>query len=433
VLDTAVENAVAAGMTVVIAAGNSGPKGSTISSPGVAPDAITVAASSNGHTILPAVRVTGPGSVPSSLGAIESVAGGTAAGCALNVAIGPLSCISEASLPINNKRGCKAAKIPPNVLAGDVALIERGICSFTQKINNAQAAGALSAIIYNQDISENPADGGDALIGMDVTGTSIPSVFVKRSDGLALVSWVTQNPTAQIEISEASEFANTSDVVASFSSRGPTVTGILKPDIAAPGVNIYSGAIKACSEVSDPTGFAAVSGTSQATPHVAGSAALLKQLHPDWTPEQIKSALISSATSQVFDDAAKTTQSDVLEVGGGRVDLGAASSVSVTTDPANLSFGATKLKKTVTLGLNLTVTNVATGGNFAISVNQLNPDPKVIVNPSTTSLSLTQGGSGPVTITVTARKPAAKRDYTGYIVITPSAGSPQRIPYWFQL
>src|SRR5262249_4554637 len=148
-------------------------------------------------------------------------------------------------------------------------------------INNAAAVGAVGVIIYNKDISEG-ADGGDNLIFMDVTGTSIPSVFVTRTQGLALRSWIAAHPTAQVQINAAGEFSDPPDILGSFSSRGPTGMGALKPDLAAPGVNIYSGAIKTCNAdgVSDPSGFLAISGTSQATPHVTGSAALLKQLHP---------------------------------------------------------------------------------------------------------------------------------------------------------
>jgi subtilisin family serine protease len=115
----------------------------------------------------------------------------------------------------------------------------------------------------------------------------------------------------------------------------------LKPDLVAPGEQIYSGAITANNPdgVSDPSGFAAVSGTSQATPHVAGGAALLKQLHPTWTPLQIKSALISSANTAVFTDSTKTVTTGVLDDGGGREDLALASSVSATFSPASLSYG----------------------------------------------------------------------------------------------
>ena len=94
--------------------------------------------------------------------------------------------------------------------------------------------------------------------------------------------------------------------MASFSSRGPTTDKLLKPDVAAPGVDVLSSGYGIGDFPGPFTGFGAVSGTSMATPHVAGSAALLVQLHPSWTPAQIKSALMTTATENVWTNTAKT-------------------------------------------------------------------------------------------------------------------------------
>ncbi|MCT4352253.1 S8 family serine peptidase [Streptomyces sp. Je 1-79] len=103
------------------------------------------------------------------------------------------------------------------------------------------------------------------------------------------------------------------DSTASFSSRGPTTLGhTLKPEIAAPGVGISAAAAGGRGVYA----YQAMSGTSMATPHVAGAAAIVKQRHPDWTAQQIKAALVSSAESSV--------PGDVREVGGGRLDVKAA-------------------------------------------------------------------------------------------------------------
>ncbi|MEU9861523.1 S8 family serine peptidase [Streptomyces sp. NPDC047971] len=100
------------------------------------------------------------------------------------------------------------------------------------------------------------------------------------------------------------------DSTASFSSRGPTTLGhTLKPEIAAPGVGISAAAAGGRGVYA----YRAMSGTSMATPHVAGAAAVVKQRHPDWTAQRIKAALVSSARSDV--------PGDVREVGGGRLDV----------------------------------------------------------------------------------------------------------------
>ncbi|MFD4370956.1 S8 family serine peptidase [Streptomyces sp. NPDC058486] len=113
------------------------------------------------------------------------------------------------------------------------------------------------------------------------------------------------------------------DSTAPFSSRGPTpVTHTLKPEIAAPGVGISAAAAGGRGVYA----YRAMSGTSMATPHVAGAAAILRQRHPDWTPQEIKAALVSSAKADIPGDARET--------GGGRLDVKAALDATVLGAPA---------------------------------------------------------------------------------------------------
>jgi subtilisin family serine protease len=428
-LEDIVEHAVTSGVTVVIAAGNNDGalvgQSMTIRSPAIAPSAITVGASTNSHVVGPAITVDEPAPVDPSLIKIGSLNGDT-------VAVDD----SLKSLPYAyvdpQGRGC--GSLPAGSLTGKVALIERGVCAFADKVNNAAAAGARAVIIFNKDISEG-SDGGDTLINIGVSNTHIPSMFVPRSAGLALRDFVIANPSATLSISPIGETSVPSDVQADFSAVGPSVLEGLKPDVSAPGVIIYSGAVRSSpstkNPVVDPSGFLAISGTSQATPHVAGAAALVKQLNPSFTPEQIKSALISSATTDVFTTSVKTTTVGVLNTGGGRIDLAKAGSVTATFSPPSLSFGIKKLKqKNVNASIDLKLTSLIDGQNtFTLAVQQLDPGDGITVTTPTPSLSLTKGQSGTATITVSAVVGSQRRDYTGYVLIT-GGGQTLHVPYW---
>jgi subtilisin family serine protease len=428
ILDRAVENAVAAGVTVVISAGNSGASGEmSITSPGTVPSAITVTATTNSHTIVPALSVNNPAPVPAGLARIRTTRGiGSAS--SLESLAWPMEYADVSSID-GQGRGCNA--LPAGSLNGKVALVERGICTFPVKINTVAEAGASAVIVFNRDISEG-ADGGSTLLNMDVTGTNIPSLFIGHDDGVALREWLRSHQEAQLNLS-LGESPFLPNLTVPTNSTGPTPIGTLKPDLAAPGVFVYSSAIREPNPkgVVDPSGFIAVSGTSQAAPHIAGAAALLKQRNPSWTPQQIKSALVNSAVDPVL-TATGTARAGLLSAGAGRVSLARAFNVSATLSPSNMSFGIQRIKKKGgAFTASITITSLLNGRNdFKVSISQLDPDGRVTMSASESSVSLEQGQSAEVTIVISLLKKAERRDYTGYVIFEDPDGQTLRAPFW---
>jgi hypothetical protein len=125
-------------------------------------------------------------------------------------------------------------------------------------------------------------------------------------------------------------------VLAGFSSRGPSFQGSLKPDLVAPGVNILSSGFGEGSGVAPHQGFGQLSGTSMAAPHVSGATALLKQIHPDWGTAEVKSALMATASLEVY--RSPDVLASAAERGAGRIDAGAAARVALLFDRPSLSF-----------------------------------------------------------------------------------------------
>src|ERR1700693_3031487 len=140
--------------------------------------------------------------------------------------------------------------------------------------------------------------------------------------------------TVQIGRSPLELETGRSGVITSFSSAGPTPFGHdLKPDVSAPAPQLLSSPLPNTSAVR----FAVFDGTSMATPHVAGSAALLLQLHRSWTPAQVKSARVSTA-APAWGDTGRTQEAAVTLEGGGLVALPRAADPAIFTQPSSLSF-----------------------------------------------------------------------------------------------
>ncbi len=282
----------------------------------IGPWLMSVAASTHDKNVAGTglLSATGPGTPPTNTTNIAMTPGS-------GVNVGPAG-----SYPIrhdtSNFDGCTA--FPANYFQGAVALISRGTCSFEIKINNAAAAGAVVAVIYN-----NAA----GAINMSAGGASLPAYSILQAQGNALVSFIGANGATPTTVS-FTPAVQQGDVLAGFSLRGPSPNAMLtKPDITAPGVNIYAALTSGPTE----NNYGAMSGTSMSSPHIAGAAALIRAVKPAWTPSEVKSALMTTA----FDGGHQengTTPWNHDDVGSGRADLSKAALVGLTLDETKTNY-----------------------------------------------------------------------------------------------
>ncbi len=311
-----------AGVVVVASAGNSGDTYFVAGSPGASGRTISVA------------NVTDPGSgAYVQVTAPPSVAGNYSAGTA---AFGPpvvdapvsgdLVLVDDGTVSVTD--GCQAPFVNAAAVAGHIALIDRGTCTFKTKTLNAQTAGAIAVVIANNAAGDPPGLGDDATI---VTPITIPTVSVTQATGASLK---TALGTGTVTLA----FVAGGDSINSSSSRGPTnaLPIRLKPDVAAPGTSIPSAQSgRVCTGVapssgcivSNPTGYIPgnavlnISGTSMAAPHVAGLMALVREAHPDWTVERLKALVMNYSLHDIFvSPGGIGAQIGAGRVGAGRVD-----------------------------------------------------------------------------------------------------------------
>jgi len=306
----AIERCVAAGIFVSLSAGNSYwsyypygyypffPDYAIVGSPSVTPSAISVAASYNTYGTYPALTRIAP--TPETKYAYL---------------VGSASPDPITTLGDNNGAGYSyvycgygSPEEIPDSVSGKIALMSRGAgISFYVKVNNAYAKGAIGAIIYNNT---------SGYISMDTTGQeNIPAVSISQADGLALRAYAENSGdgTGRVGFREDTYTAvpQAGDTMVDFSSWGPPPDLSFKPEITAPGGGIWSTVPVAQGS------YANYSGTSMAAPHVGAVGALVKEAHPDWSPEQIKIALMN--TSKILYSG--SLPYSVLKQGAGRVDV----------------------------------------------------------------------------------------------------------------
>jgi uncharacterized protein (TIGR03437 family) len=374
----------------------------------------------NSHVFYQAVHMSG-GGAPSNLQNIRALFGN---GPKVSPQPAPVRDVTQLQ---NDGLACSA--LPAGSLAGAIALVQRGTCLYSNKVINAQNAGAAGVIIYQQSGSDTPL----SVLAQDA---GIPAVMIGNTDGVALKNYLAANPGATVTMDLALTPVNAqTNTVWPSSSRGPSIgnfgstpTFVIKPELVAPGADLYTAAQKLDpnGDAYNATGYTSVTGTSYAVPMVAGAVALVKQNHSTWTPAQLKSAVVNTATQDVTDGG---VTAGVNSVGAGKLSVGDAVNVAATLDPATISFGAISAGA-LPIRRTLYITNTGSSNatfNFTVQPRDLDSNANVTVSPS--SIALPAGQTNSVTITLQGNRPNSG-SYEGFIVVT-GAVPTLRVPYLY--
>ncbi len=345
----AAQNAALVGAIVVASAGNDGDTYFIHESFASAPLAISAAASIDNDYFTGFLIINAP----------PGIAGNYPAGIGLFQPQSPINPVQNGNVVLvddgvaggTTSDGCESPFVNQAQVAGNVALIDRGPCPFINQVANAQAAGAIGVIIANNVDDPLPFN----MFGSGFTIT-IQSLFVSLATGNAIKS---QLPSPGVNVNLYFGFGG--DTLLFYGSRGPTpslfsrTAASLKPDIAAPGQGTSTQTGVTCTGttstgcfVSNPSGYLpnspsfTTSGTSMAAAHAAGLAALLRQLHPDWSVEEIKALMMNGALHDVTIGANGTgAKFGPGRVGAGRIDAAASAPEDVIAfsadDPGQVS------------------------------------------------------------------------------------------------
>ncbi|MCH9694970.1 MAG: S8 family serine peptidase [Gammaproteobacteria bacterium] len=337
--DIALMDAAKAGVLSIVAAGNEGPNLATIGSPAGAAWVMTAAASTRaGNSSVESFEVVAPSSIAARYATKEALFSPPLKERGPLEARLILAEDDDTSLPEggtgNTSDGCQPLTNGDEI-SGNVALLQRSGCPFTDMVRNAEEAGAIAALVYNI--------AGDPIVMFGESGlVDIPALMIGQADANLIIAEFDAGNDVDV-ILEKSLLLTTNDdgnVMAGFSARGPGPIGdILKPDVTAPGVNIIAGYTPDPANATPGENYAYLSGTSMATPHVAGVAALLRQAHPGWSPAAIKSALMTSAR-QDLQVANTITPANPFDYGAGHIDPNEALNPGLVYDVSNDEYDA---------------------------------------------------------------------------------------------
>lgn len=317
-------NATAAGVYVAASAGNAGPGPSTNGHSG--PWVSTTGASTHNRLIVNSVV-----EMDSDGGPLADIVG-----AGFTSGYGPATIINSADLEADfpGSTLCGLGSIgdfnppwPPGTFNGEIVACTRGTFGRVEKGANVLAAGAGGYILM---------DNGGGIVG---DAHVLPGVHITQADGAVLAAWLAgnENATGSINGYVLDLDASNGDIMAGFSSRGPALAvDVIKPDVTAPGVSIF--AAEADGQAAAAPEYQFLSGTSMSSPHNAGAGALISAVRPDWSPYQVRSALMMTAKRHTVLKEDGATPADPFDMGAGRLDLERAQEVGVTLDETPLNF-----------------------------------------------------------------------------------------------
>jgi minor extracellular serine protease Vpr len=416
----AADRLVERGVVVVTSAGNSGGNGTwAVSAPGVGENVIATANFQNTHVKLPIFTVT-----PDNLAVGYSFATG-----ALPAPVSGSAPLVRTGTATSTNDACNAVAPPPGSLLGKVALIRRGTCGFHEKTVNAQNAGAIGVIIYNN------VPGIQSITVAGLVPITMPVVSISQADGVILDGRLASGPVTLTWTSQTFSAPNSlANLISTSSSHGISPTLSLKPDIGAPGNFIRS------TLPIELGSYDNLSGTSMASPHVAGAAALLLEAQPGTTPEEVRSLFQNYAEPRLWNG---NPGLGFLELahrqGAGMLQVADAITGTVRVLPGKLSIGESAAGPATRT---LTVTNsgasavtftlshepaLASLGTYTLSYFNA----PATVSWSAGSLTVPAGGTGTIDVTISPNATLAdKALYGGYVVLAPQGGGREvRVPY----
>jgi hypothetical protein len=404
-----------AGVFVSTSAGNDGPTVGTANH--LSPWVTTVAASTQSRAFVSTLTLTaGDGDTF------------TAEGASVTAGAGPLPIVMAASY---GDALCQK-KAEPGTFTGVIVACERGVNARVEKGYNVLAGGAAGMILFNPSLADVETD-----------NHFLPAVHL--ADGTDFVAFMGSHDDVVGEFTAGQRSVGKGDVMAAFSSRGPAGL-FLKPDVTAPGVEILAGQTPTPDEIAGgPAGqyFQAIAGTSMSSPHVAGAGILMAAAHPNWTPGQIKSALMTTSVTDVLKED-ETTPADPFDMGAGRIDVGAAADVTLTLDETTERMADLGGDPLTAVDLNLpslnapimpgtvtttrTVTNVTGSTQNIVASATAGKGSTITVTPS--HFTVRPGESKSVTITISSTAPDGEQQF-GSIVFQPKKGAAMHLPVAF--